>query len=294
MAWQRVIIQTNADVAEPLADALLATGALSVSFEGTNHDALFQDQPHEFVLWEKVTLTVLFSGSQNISSIISGAAKTCELATQLTYRQEPLADQDWVRVTQQHFQPLCFGEKLWVCPSHCDPTSLTGTLVTIDPGVAFGTGSHATTALCLEWLTQHPPKNQTVIDYGCGSGVLALAAIALNAKSVIAVDNDQQALEATASNASLNTNKEKLTVGFPDIVANCKADLVIANILANPLIALAPKLTSLVETRGTLILSGILTNEIERLLSAYQPEFKLVQTTTREEWALLEIKKGPQ
>lgn len=293
MPWLKLNITTTAEFAEDIADALTELNASAVSFEDAADQAMFQLQPQETPLWNHIQINALFLPDTKIEPIIHLINKTFPDIAPLQYKTELLADKDWVRITQQTFKPLCYAEKLWVCPPWCDDTTLHGTIVTIDPGLAFGTGTHPTTALCLTWLANHPPQAEIVIDYGCGSGILALAALALGAKKVIACDHDEQAIQSTKNNAELNTfaTKDKIEILLPQEMRDIKVSLLIANILANPLIVLANKISNFVQPGGTLILSGLLAEETERVVAAYADNFQLINKRTQEEWALLELKK---
>ncbi|QLH43940.1 MAG: 50S ribosomal protein L11 methyltransferase [Coxiellaceae bacterium] len=197
-------------------------------------------------------------------------------------------EQNWIAQTQANFTPKKFGEHLWVCPSWHSVTDPLAIVVNLDPGVAFGTGTHPTTALCLEWLANNPPKNKTVIDYGCGSGILAIAAIKLGAKQVIAVDHDPQALEATRVNAERNkiTASQLITMTVDQTIEH-PVDLLLANILAQPLIELAPLFKELLKPQGVLILSGILSNQTEMVKAAYSRWCEFTSIVAQDEWVRL-------
>jgi ribosomal protein L11 methyltransferase len=200
---------------------------------------------------------------------------------------ERVADQVWERVWLDSFKPTCFGERLWVCPHGQTPDDPSAIVVSLDPGLAFGTGHHPTTALCLEWLDGVELAGQTLLDYGCGSGILAIAALRLGAARVIAVDHDPQALEATRDNALANGVAERLAILAPGDFAAARVDAVIANILAGPLISLAPRLLESLRPGGLLALSGILAGQVERVSQAYSDQVALSPTRWRDDWALL-------
>jgi ribosomal protein L11 methyltransferase len=207
----------------------------------------------------------------------------------ITYQVELLEDQNWERAWLEHFKPMRFGQRLWICPSTEIPPDPTAVNIILDPGLAFGTGTHPTTALCLEWLDQNNIQNKTVIDYGCGSGILAIAALKLGAKEVWAIDYDPQALEATQENARRNDiDQNKLHVIFPEKVPTVKIDILLANILANPLIELAPRFAELIKPHGHLVLSGILENQITAITEAYQEWFQIMPVIEQEGWVRIE------
>ncbi len=183
-----------------------------------------------------------------------------------------------------------FGERLWVCPPGQYPEQPDAVIVDLDPGLAFGTGTHPTTALCLRWLDRHPPRQARVVDFGCGSGILAIAALRLGAAEVVALDHDPQALEATASNAAKNGVEERLTILPVGCSAEGRYELVMANILAGTLIDLAPQIAALVAPGGRLILSGILREQAEQVAAAYRDCFEVLPPEVQEEWVLLEAR----
>lgn len=288
----RLSITLDSQRAELLADELLNENAISVSFEDAKDSPIFQLQPNEHPLWDEVKLHALFSNDASEEKIIQ-LLKTFFNSTNIPpYQFEKVEEQDWVRATQRQFNPQSFGPNLWICPSWCDEKTLSGIIVKIDPGVAFGTGTHPTTGLCLTWLANHPPIDKIVMDYGCGSGILALSALALGAKKVYAIDHDSQAIEATKNNAIKNNfGRDKLEVLLPSELSNTPVDLILANILANPIIELATRFSDLLKPNGQLILSGILENEIEKVVSAYQPCFTIESREISDGWAMLWLRK---
>lgn len=288
MAYQNIIFAIPADLAEPLSDALTAAGALAVTMENAQSQPLFQLEPEHNPLWDKIKIIALFPESVVVKNIITQIREQLHLEIPLHYQIEKLADQDWVRLTQQQFSSQQYGDNLLICPEwETINNDICKQIVRIDPGLAFGTGTHPTTSLCLEWLAKHPPVEKIVIDYGCGSGILALSALALGATSVFAIDHDPQAIEATANNAELNTfaARDKLHILLPQQLRNIQADVLIANILAKPLIEMAENLISHISPQGVLVLSGILIDEINAVTTAYQPKLQLIDTATQEEWA---------
>lgn len=207
------------------------------------------------------------------------------------YQLEPLEDKDWERAWMDNYHPMSFGERLWICPSWSEPPQPDAVNIMLDPGLAFGTGTHPTTSLCLEWLDQHDVSGLEVIDFGCGSGILAIAAAMLGAKHVWAIDHDPQALIATRSNATQNHVEAKITVGRPDELPDLESELVLANILAGPLMSLAPILATHTKSGGQLILSGLLAKQAREVTEHYQPWFKMEPPHQKEDWILLEGKK---
>ncbi|HEX4522709.1 MAG TPA: 50S ribosomal protein L11 methyltransferase, partial [Casimicrobiaceae bacterium] len=235
-------------------------------------------------LWALCRLTALFAADADIEASVRRAATALGLATP-TFTLETLSEQDWVRRTQAQFGPLQVADRLWVIPSWCEPVDATAINLELDPGLAFGTGSHPTTRLCLRWLAAHLEPGQSVLDYGCGSGILAIAAAKLGAADVTGTDVDPQAIEASRANAERNG----VTVRFalPDALAPGKVDVVVANILANPLRLLAPVLAARVRDGGAIVLSGILEDQAAAVRGAYRRWFKLAAWGTDDGWVAL-------
>ena len=300
MSWLQLHIDTSEASASDIESALLQLGAVSVTLQDNADQPLLEPGVGEMPLWDAIQLTALFDGNSDSKKIIDRLLKTLG-GTPPNYRFEKLDDQDWERSWLNDFEPLRFGEKLWICPSWYEPPEPDAINIALDPGLAFGTGTHQTTALCLEWLEQASLKNKTIIDYGCGSGILAIAALLLGAKQAICVDNDPQALAATLSNAAQNNISDAaLTVCKPeklaailveqDIAAN-GFDFVIANILAGPLISLVNNLTGLMNDDGAIILSGILDHQAASVAEAYAAHIDFDPFAKRDEWMRLSGKK---
>ena len=271
---------------EILSDELFALGALAIDCHAADQDEVFQVNPDEHDLWQNTLVKALFEDNDTLSqalifSRIQAAIK--ELTT------EAVPDTDWVSVNQQQFQPICFADKLWVCPSWHDAESLNGVVLKLDPGIAFGTGTHPTTAMCLEYLAKQDLAGKTLVDFGCGSGILAIAAALLGAKAVLAIDHDQQAIKATEQNAKHNQVEQIQVTKTAD--SEQQYDLVVANILANPLIELSPIITKLTKPHGYIILSGLLENEATKVIAAYQDQCQLQHVVEQDEWALVVLQK---
>lgn len=290
MAYIKIFVIASSADAERISQAFEDCEALSVSFEDAEDNPIFQIHPDETPLWSLTKISGLFSENSDANEIITAMQQQLEIEN-AHFQSEIVPDQDWVRLTQQQFPPKFYGDKLCICPSFHSVENFSGATVKIDPGLAFGTGTHPTTSLCLEWLAENDIKNKIVVDYGCGSGILALAALALGAKKVYATDHDPQAILATENNAKLNSfaNAESLVIVTPENMPKIKADIVIANILAHPLIELSNTISNLVKNEGKLILSGLLTNETDKVYQAYQKQFSLTHTAKLEEWARLDL-----
>ena len=286
MPWLQLKLQTEQSHVELLSEQLLEHGALSITYEDAADQPLFEPPPGATPIWSNTLITGMFDADCDIDNISAQLKK--QYHQQITaIRYEILEDKDWVREWMDRYQPMQFGENLWIVPSHHTPPKPDAINILLDPGLAFGTGTHPTTAMCLSWLAQHPPQQRTVIDYGCGSGILAIAAAKLDAKRVYAVDNDPQALIATQSNANQNVVGEKISCfGVPAPLSE-PVDLLLANILAGPLIDLAPVFAKLIKPEGQLVLSGILAEQAQQVIAAYQTSFIMQLKHTQDEWVLL-------
>ncbi len=288
--WLQLRLVVERDRAEAIEAALQAAGALAVTLDDPGDSPILEPDPQQQPLWGQVRVTALFADDDDGRRQAELAAAI--LGAQLAGRAhiEPLADRPWERVWLDDARPMRFGERLWVCPRGQRPEPAPGgspVIVELDPGLAFGTGHHPTTALCLRWLDQAPLAGRTLIDYGCGSGILAIAALALGARQAIAVDHDPQALEATLANATDNGVAERISVLAPDALPQEQADLVVANILAGPLIALASRLTALTAPGGHIALSGLLAEQGAQTASAYQDAFDLQPQWQQDDWLML-------
>ena len=288
--WQELHFTARKDQIEPLEDWLFARGALSVTLEDEADQPLLEPGPGETPLWDAVRLTALFAGHEDLTPLLGEVPP--ELCTQAPSVAVPVADREWTRVWEDQFHPLQMGERLWICPSWTPPPDPDAVNILLDPGLAFGTGTHPTTAMCLRALDADFPPGKRVVDYGCGSGILGIAAARLSAAAVLGVDNDPQAITASRDNARRN---EVPDTTFPVVLPQdhlvatwqASANWVVANILAGPLVALAPVLTSLMVPGGRLLLAGLLVEQAEAVIEAYAPEVALSIADQQEEWVLL-------
>ena len=288
MPWLQLTLESTRDDAQRLGDALEEAGAVAVSLEGADAEPLFETEWHDTTpVWKQTRVVALFPEDTDTSAVMGMVATLLSLPAPPAYAIAPVADQDWVRVWMDRWQPMHFGANLWVVPSWLTPPEPDAANIILDPGMAFGTGTHATTAMCLVWLAAHPPRNLAIIDYGCGSGILAIAALKLGAAHALGTDTDPQALAVSHENAERNQVTERLALCLPDAVpAQANADVVLANILAGPLVQLAPRLTALVRPGGWLILSGLLTNQAAEVEAAYAAHF-LLERRVHDGWAML-------
>jgi ribosomal protein L11 methyltransferase len=276
-------LQAPGGVAAAVEELLLARGAVAVTLQDSGDQPLFEPPPGATPLWDDITITGLFEADAAADSIARQLRATFP-ALQSSVRIGALEDKDWEREWMSHYQPMRFGERLWVVPSWLEPPEPDAVIMKLDPGLAFGTGTHPTTSLCLQWLDSAPLRDAHVIDYGCGSGILAIAALLLGARSVTGVDNDPQALLATRQNAERNAVEQRLSIVIPERFTDTRCDVLVANILAGPLIELAPRLTSLVRPGGRIALSGILDKQAESVAAAYRAGFDLDDIVLADEW----------
>lgn len=284
MTWLQIKIKTTAEWAEQISERLQQLGSLAVTFQDAGDEPLYEPPLDEIVIWKEVLITALFPAETDRNTIIEEIKNLSDKT--LHYSLETLQDEAWDKAWMSNFQPMQFGQRLWILPSYLPVQDLPACHVILDPGLAFGTGTHPTTALCLEWLDQHLQPNTAVIDYGCGSGILAIAALKLGASKVWAVDHDPQALQATKENAKQNhIEKATLQLFLPEELPQVHADLLIANILANPLIELAKTFHALLKKNGIIVLSGILVEQINAVREEYEKFFTILQIDVKDEWA---------
>jgi ribosomal protein L11 methyltransferase len=290
MTWLQLRLDTHPDQVDALEDLMLSTGAVAVTMEDNADQPLLEPGVGETPLWGQTRLTGLYPADTEMSDVL--AAFPEETLQSANHRVEILEDKDWEREWMQHYQPMPFGRRLWVCPSWLAPPEPDAVNLLLDPGLAFGTGTHPTTALCLAELDGMALEEQTIVDYGCGSGILAVAALKLGACSALGVDNDPQALVATRDNANRNSlPSTALEVALPgdfDNSAWCgRADVVIANILAGPLVELSGTLLEFLKPGGTLLLSGLLANQASTLCNSYADRIELRVASERDSWVCL-------
>lgn len=289
MSWLQLKIETTIEYAEQINAFLNLFDAVAVTLQDAADQPLLEPDPDSMPLWQEIQVLSLFPLNTNTDNIINFLKKELGSQAVKNYSAGILEEQNWERVWLKDFHAMRFGKNLWICPSVETPPDPNAVNIILDPGLAFGTGTHPTTALCLEWLDAHPPINQTVIDYGCGSGILAIAALKLGAKEVLAIDHDIQALEATKTNAERNNiDLNKLHIASPNQHSMIKADLLISNIVANPLMQLASLFAELVKPNGDLVLAGILDTQVDMVKNIYQQWFEIKNTAQKEEWMRLE------
>ena len=300
MPWISLTLESDAAYTEILSDALLELGALSADIHdaaaGTEREQPLFGEPGELPekIWPAAEITALFDADADVNAVVQAAAQAAELDSLPIYRLAEVPEQDWVRLSQAQFTPIQISSRLWIVPSwHQIPDPAAVSLI-LDPGLAFGTGSHPTTQLCLAWLDENLRGGEDVLDYGCGSGILAIAALKLGAGHAVGIDIDPQAVAASRNNA-LRNQLDQMKAEFytahtaPQVAPATAAwaDVVVANILANPLIVLAPLLMSMTRKGGYIALSGILRDQVEEVERIYRQWFEMRIAGEQEGWVLL-------
>ena len=285
MAWVQIRLNSTDKQAEQISDFLTEIGAVSVTFMDSKDTPIFEPLPGETRLWGNTDVVGLFDAETDMGVIVEALIISRLVAPDFVHKIEQIEDKDWEREWMDNFHPMQFGKRLWICPSWREVPDPNAVNVMLDPGLAFGTGTHPTTALCLQWLDGLDLTDKTVIDFGCGSGILAIAALKLGAKRAIGIDIDPQAILASTNNAEANGVADRLELFLAkDQPADLQADVVVANILAGPLKELAPNIITLVKPQGDLGLSGILTTQAESVCEAYAHDFNLDPVVEKEEW----------
>jgi ribosomal protein L11 methyltransferase len=294
MPWLQLKIITPRKFVASLENSLLASGAASVTLQDNADQPIFEPGLGETPLWDSVCITGLFDAEVNTSQIINIATKRFG-ATLPEHKWELLEDKDWEREWMKNFHAIRCGENLWICPSWQQPPEPEKVNLMLDPGLAFGTGTHPTTFMCLQWIDQQNFKGKQLVDYGCGSGILGIAALLMGAEKVIGVDIDPQALLATTENAKRNNLlPTAMPVFLPPNCPTIQADILLANILAGPLAELAPTLNQMTKLGGKICLSGILSVQADSVKTAYLNWFDFDPTTHQEEWVRLTATKMRQ
>lgn len=290
MSWLQLRLDTHPGDIEALENLLLASGAVAVTMEDNANEPVLEPGVGETPLWTQTRLTGLYPADTDMKEVLRNFPE--RLLAHANQRLEILEDKDWEREWMQHYQPMQFGKRLWVCPSWLEPPEPDAVNLLLDPGLAFGTGTHPTTSLCLQQLEAMELTGHSIVDYGCGSGILAVAALKLGADRVLGVDNDPQALVASQDNAARNDiDPARLPVALPpdvDVPAwSNQAQLVIANILAGPLLELSDTLLQFLQPTGTLLLSGLLESQAPTLCQHYADRLKLEVAGEKDGWVCL-------
>ncbi|MFR9702765.1 50S ribosomal protein L11 methyltransferase [Aeromonas sanarellii] len=290
MPWIQIRINATAKTADKVSNMLLGRGAQAVTFMDAKDVPVYEPMPGETPLWGETEVMGLFDAETDPAPTIAFFQQI--FGEDVGYKVEQLEDKDWVREWMDHFHPMQFGERLWICPSWRDVPNPDAVNVMLDPGLAFGTGTHPTTALCLQWLDGLDLAGKTVVDFGCGSGILGIAALKLGAARVIGIDIDPQAIQASRDNAERNGVADQIELYLPaDQPQDVEADVVVANILAGPLRELAPLIAGHGKPGSLMALSGVLESQAQELELIYGQWFDMDPTAVKEEWCRLSGRK---
>ena len=292
MQWQQLKVQIHPDHLDFIEPQLLAAGAVSITYLDAEDQPIFQIELGSTPLWDSLVLCALFEEEVELEPLLEWLRGNDAIVNRDALAVETIADQAWERSWMDSFEAMQFGDKLWICPSWQEPPDPSATNIMLDPGLAFGSGSHATTALCLQWLGATDLVGRRVVDYGCGSGILAIAAALLGAETIDAIDNDPQAVLATDDNCARNglaidRVASYLPEQFDADDRSGQVDILLANILAEPLHTLAPKFATLVRPGGDLVLSGLLADQAADITARYSEWFDISAPEQREDWIRL-------
>jgi ribosomal protein L11 methyltransferase len=294
MPWLQLKFATEQAQVDEVSDYMMALGALSITYEDAEDNPILEPLPGETPLWQALIVTALFDATVDTTATLNEIKQSAHSAAIQNPTFEALEDKDWERAWMDSFHPMQFGQRLWIVPSWRQPPEPDAVNLLLDPGLAFGTGTHPTTSLCLQWLDGADLTDKSVLDYGCGSGILAIAAVLLGAKQVTAIDIDPQALTATLDNMQRNNIAEHLIErGQPELAEGKTYNLVVANILAGPLKQLAPSIASKVSEEGELVLSGLLAEQAEEISQVYEKWFTMKPAIIEGDWIRLEGIKRP-
>lgn len=286
MTWIKLRFASNPDQAEALGDALTEVGAQAVTLIDGKDEPVLEPAPGAMPLWNDTQVIGLFTADTDVAATITQLQQAWPHALP-THQSEILEDKDWIHAWMDHFKPMHFGGDLWICPVEQQPPEPKAVNLLLDPGLAFGTGTHPTTDLCMQWLAAQPPKDLKILDYGCGSGVLAIAALLLGANSALGIDIDPQAITASSNNAKTNSVDSRLKLSLPGQTTPHPVDIILANILAGPLAELKDTLHAWAKPGTQLVLSGILEEQAEAVMAAYRDRYDFSNPITKEGWVRL-------
>lgn len=293
MAWHQLSVVTDEQTAPELSDFFAELGAVSVTYSDAEDEPVYEPGIDEIQIWSNTRVIALFELDADPDVVQTLVFNQFIGQALHNWQAEVIQDQAWERAWMEHFHPMHFAGKLWVCPSGQEIDEPGQVCMTLDPGLAFGTGTHPTTALCLEWLAAQDLQDSVIIDYGCGSGILAVAALLLGAKQAHGIDIDPQALTATQYNAEKNRVLDRISYCLPEQFERTQADVVVANILAKPLIELSEIIAGLVKPGGYLVLSGILNEQAEAVSEAYRAQgMQVAEPISQEDWCRLDARKS--
>ena len=284
--YRQIKLIVKSELADTISDLLEQLGSLAVTYEDAKDDPILEPLPGQFRLWPNTAITGLFSSDAPVEAHID--ILKAILGDNIPVMEVELEDRDWVRAWMDSFVPMRFGSRLWICPTNAMVDEKDAIVVSLDPGLAFGTGTHPTTALCLEYLDSQDLNDKSVIDFGCGSGILAIAALKLGAKAATGLDIDEQAIIASSSNAALNNVQDRLTlINTNEPYTMDKAPYLVANILSGPLCELEEIIAAHVKPQGHLALSGLLSEQVDEVLSVYERDFDNLEVKHKDGWALI-------
>lgn len=293
MPWIQLKINSQAEHAEAIGNMLSANGAQAVTFVDAKDTPMYEPKPGETQLWPDTQVVGLFDATTNMQQVIKRLEQASLLGAGFVHNIDQLEDKDWERAWMDNFHPMRFGERLWICPSWRPVPDPDAVNVMLDPGLAFGTGTHPTTALCLRWLDSLDLTGKTLLDFGCGSGILGIAGLKLGANRVIGIDIDPQAIQASRDNAERNGVAQQIELYLPQQQPNLQADVVIANILAGPLKELRDTISNYCKPKGLLALSGILASQADDVIESYRQDFSQLSVEENEEWVRISgVKRG--
>jgi len=288
MPWIQAIVDIRAEQSQEIEDLLLAIGADAITLKDGANQPIYEPPLGTTPLWDQLKLVALFDAEKPLAAQMQQLKALYEQETEQTfpaYKLELVEDKDWVREWMDTFKPMPFGQRLWICPSWLEPEDSNAVNLKLDPGLAFGTGTHATTALCLKWLDQQDLNDKTIVDFGCGSGILGIAAMLLGGRHLIGIDIDPQALLASHENSERNgLNKESYAFYLPENAPQTQADMVLANILAGPLVELKSSILSYLKPSGLLVLSGILQSQANEVADAYAQDCEILSIDDEDGW----------
>ncbi len=291
MAWQQIKINVKASDAEGVGDMLSQYEAQAVTFVDAKDTPMYEPKPGEILLWPDTQVIGLFDALDDLEPIVNAVKSHFPSSDNFVFVIDQLEDKDWIREWMENFHPMRFGKRLWICPSWRDIPDETAVNIMLDPGLAFGTGTHPTTSLCLQWLDSENLQDKVVVDFGCGSGILGIAALKLGAIKVIGIDIDPQALQSSRNNAIRNKVSDSLFLYMPEEQPTLQADIVIANILAAPLRDLSKVITEFCKEGGQLVMSGILSEQAMTVIDCYRNSFIFDPITSQGEWIRLSATK---
>ena len=289
MSWLKISFAVKKDQLDIVSEQLEQAGAQAVTIEDAGDHPLFDLLDGEQPVWDSSLITGLFNAEQGLDAVLAELANSIAPHTLPDYQVETLADQDWERSWMDRFQPMQYGSDLWICPTWCEPPDPDATNIMLDPGLAFGSGSHETTRLCMQWLSGQELEGKSVIDYGCGSGILAITALKMGAAHALGVDIDPQALQASRQNAQLNLVSDSLQLELPgNAPEQSEADIIFANILAGTLIELKSQLLGFRKPQGVLILSGVLQSQKALIINEFEAG-NIVQVVSEGDWLMMSV-----